>query len=143
MRPTTVPCAHDGLYFKCLRVLRAPRPRRSEGSPRPSIYGSLHDNSITQATLAFLKGQKKVAAVMGGHDEPRDSQTYAAVARMARALPAARLLEELFTRNNRGPDYKKDVLVTGDEKEAIDFLVANAPPANSHLRRLKSLGLLS
>jgi predicted Rossmann-fold nucleotide-binding protein len=48
-----------------------------------------------------------------------------------RALPAARLLEELFTRNNRGPDYKKYVLVTGDEQEAIDFLIANAPPANS------------
>jgi hypothetical protein len=58
-------------------------------------------------------------------------------------LPAARLLEELFTRNNRGPDYKKYVLVTSDEQEAIDFLVANAPPANSHFRRLKSLGLLS
>jgi hypothetical protein len=58
-------------------------------------------------------------------------------------LPAARLLEELFTRNNRGPDYKKYVLVTGDEQKATDFLISNAPPANSHLRRLKSLGLLS
>ncbi|MFZ0523393.1 MAG: hypothetical protein WAN14_21015 [Candidatus Acidiferrales bacterium] len=28
-----------------------------------------------------------------------------------RTLPAAPLLEELFTRNNRGPDYKKCVLV--------------------------------
>jgi predicted Rossmann-fold nucleotide-binding protein len=60
-----------------------------------------------------------------------------------RTLPAAGLLEKLFTRNNRGRDYRKYVLVTSDEQEAIDFLVANAPPANSHLRRLKSLGLLS
>jgi len=59
-----------------------------------------------------------------------------------RALPAADLLKKLFTRNKRGPDYKKYVLVTSDEQEAIDFLVSNAPPANSHLQRLKSLGLL-
>ena len=60
-----------------------------------------------------------------------------------RTLPALRLLEELYTRNKRDPDYKKYVLVRSDEPEAIDFLVSNAPPANSHLRRLKSLGLLS
>jgi hypothetical protein len=60
-----------------------------------------------------------------------------------RTPPAVGLLAELFTRNKRGPDYKKYVLVTSDEKEAIDFIVAKAPPANSHLRRLKSLGLLS
>jgi hypothetical protein len=59
-----------------------------------------------------------------------------------RTLPAAGLLEKLFTRNKRGPAYKRYVLVTSDEQEAIDFLVSNAPPANSHLRRLKSLGLL-
>jgi predicted Rossmann-fold nucleotide-binding protein len=284
--------------------------------PLSSIYESLHDNSITQATLAFLKGEKRVIAVMGGHDEPRGSRTYAAVARIARALsregflmtsgggpgameathlgallqnepdaalhkaiknlkamralpehagdvispagriddkivrelhewimpaftlskavkkpgdslavptwyyghepttplamnigkyfqnslredglitfaahgivfapgkagtlqeifqdgvrnyyrkvknpfspmvfynktywtrklPAADLLKKLFTRNKRGPDYRKYVLVTSDEQEAIDFLVSKAPPANSHLRRLKSLGLLS
>ena len=35
-------------------------------------------------SLSF-KGQKKVAAVMSGHDAPRDSQTYAAVTLMARA----------------------------------------------------------
>ena len=75
-----------------LRVLRAPRPRRPE-NPLSSIYEALHDNSITQATLAFLKGQKKVAAVMGGHDEPRDQQ-YAAVARMARALSRKGFLDD-------------------------------------------------
>lgn len=301
--------------FKCFAYY-VRHGRAAPKDPLSSIYESLHDNSITQATLAFLKGEKKVAAVMGGHDEPRDSETYAAVARMARALsrtgflmtsgggpgameathlgallqnepdgdlaealeklkgrkdlpadagnvitpagkiddkivrelhdwimpafalntvvarpgeslavptwyyghepttpfatkigkyfqnslredglitfaahgivfapgkagtlqeifqdavrnyyraqtdlfspmvfydksywtrtlPAARLLEELFARNNRGSDYKKYVLVTSDEQEAIDFLVANAPPVNSHLRRLKSLGLLS
>jgi predicted Rossmann-fold nucleotide-binding protein len=290
--------------------------RSAPKDPLSSIFESIHDNSITQATLAFLKRQKRVAAVMGGHDEERDSETYAAVARMARALsrkgflmtsgggpgameathlgallqhepdaaldqalksfkgrealpaeaanvitptgkvddkivcelhdwimpafalgaavkrpgdslavptwyyghepttplatdigkyfqnslredglitiaahgiifaqgkagtlqeifqdavrnyylapaipfspmvfydkeywtqtlPAAGLLEKLFTRNKRGPDYKKNVLVTSDEQEAIDFIVVNAPPANSQLRRLKSLGLLS
>ncbi len=301
--------------FKCFAYY-VRHGRAAPKDPLSSIYESLHDNSITQATLAFLKGQKKVAAVMGGHDEPRDSRTYAAVARMARALsrqgflmtsgggpgameathlgallqnepdgalrealqklkgrktlpadagkvitpagkiddqilralhewimpafalstavkrpgeslavptwyyghepttpfatkigkyfqnslredglitiaahgivfapgkagtlqeifqdavhnyyraqtdpfspmvfydktywtrtlPAVGLLAELFARNKRGPDYKKYVLVTSDEKEAIDFIVAKAPPANSHLRRLKSLGLLS
>jgi predicted Rossmann-fold nucleotide-binding protein len=289
--------------------------RAAPRDPLSSIYESLHDNSMTQATLAFLRGEKKVAAIMGGHDEPRDSRTYAAVARMARALsrkgflmtsgggpgameathlgallqnhpdaalgealqkfkgrealpanadkvispagkidekiaralhdwiipavtlgaavkrpgeslavptwcyghepttpfatkigkyfqnslredglitiaahgiifaqgkagtlqeifqdgvrnyyrtrldpfspmvfydktywtrtlPAAGLLEKLFTRNKRGPDFKKYVLVTSDEQEAIDFLVTNAPPANSHLRRLRSLGMI-
>lgn len=300
--------------FKCFAYY-VRHGRAAPRDPLSSIYESLHDNSITQATLAFLKGQKKVAAVMGGHDEPRDSGIYAAVARMARALarkgflmtsgggpgameathlgallqnepdgalsaalqklkalknlpadagkvitpagkidskilralhewimpalalstavkrpgdslavptwyyghepttplatkigkhlqnrlredglitiaahgivfapgkagtlqevfqdavrnyyrgqtdpfspmvfydktywtrtlPAVGLLEKLFTRNKRGPDYRNYVLVTSDEKEAIDFLVANAPPANSHLRRLKSFGLL-
>jgi len=153
--------------FKCFAYY-VRHGRAAPKDPLSSIYEALHDNSITQATLAFLKNQKKVAAVMGGHDEPRNSRTYAAVARIARALSrkgflmtrgggpgameathlgallqAAGLLEKLFTRNNRGPDYRKYVLVTSDEQEAIDFLVANAPPANSHLRRLKSLGLLS
>jgi predicted Rossmann-fold nucleotide-binding protein len=301
--------------FKCFAYY-VRHGRSAPKDPLSSIYESLHDSSITQATLAYLKREKKVGAVMGGHDEPRDSDTYAAVARMARALsrkgflmtsgggpgameathlgallqneadgalgaalsklkgqkalpadagkvitpagkiddkilralhawimpafalgtgvkrpgeslavptwyyghepttpfatkigkyfqnslredglitiaahgiifapgkagtlqeifqdavrnyyraapnpfspmvfydktywtqklPAAGLLEKLFTRNNRGPDYKKYVLVTSDEQEAIDFLVSNAPPPNSHLRRLKSLGLLS
>jgi predicted Rossmann-fold nucleotide-binding protein len=301
--------------FKCFAYY-VRHGRAAPKDPLSSIYESLHDNSITQATLAFLKGRKKVAAVMGGHDEPRGSRTYAAVARIARALsregflmtsgggpgameathlgallqnepdaalgealkefkrqktlpadagnvitpagkiddkilralhewimpaftlssgverpgnslavptwyyghepttpfatnigkyfqnslredglitiaahgivfapgkagtlqeifqdgvrnyyrakaspfspmvfydrtywtrtlPAVRLLEKLFTRNNRGPDYKKYVLVTSDEQEAIDFLIINAPPVNSHLRRLKSMGFLS
>jgi predicted Rossmann-fold nucleotide-binding protein len=301
--------------FKCFAYY-VRHGRSAPKDPLCSTYEALHDNSITQATLAFLKGQKKVAAIMGGHDEPRGSKTYAAVARMARALSrngflmtsgggpgameathlgallqnqpdaalgealqkfkgqealpadankvitpagkidekivralhdwimpaftlgaavtapgeslavptwyyghepttpfatkigkyfqnslredglitiaahgiifalgkagtlqeifqdgvrnyyrtpkdpfspivfydkaywtrklaAAGLLEKLFTRNKRGPDYKKYVLVTSDEQEAVDFLVSNAPPANSHLRRLKSLGLLS
>jgi hypothetical protein len=50
------------------------------------ILEALHDKSITQATLAFLSTASRVAAIMGGHDEPRDSPTYAAVARMARVL---------------------------------------------------------
>lgn len=71
--------------FKCFAYY----VRHGRAAPKDllsSIYESLHDNSITRATLAFLKGQKKVGAVMGGHDGPRDSRTYAAVAPMARAL---------------------------------------------------------
>jgi len=41
-----------------------------------------------------------------------------------------------------GADYKKYVLVTSEEQEAIDFVVRNAPPAKSQLLRLKSLGIL-
>jgi len=59
-----------------------------------------------------------------------------------RKLPAVRLLENLFVRNKRGGDYKENVLVTSDEEETIDFLLRKAPPAKSHLRRLKSLGML-
>jgi hypothetical protein len=59
-----------------------------------------------------------------------------------RTLPAVRLLESLFTRNKRGADYKKYVLVTSEEQESIDFVVRNAPPAKSQLFRLKSLGVL-
>jgi hypothetical protein len=71
--------------FKCFAYY-VRHGRSAPKDPLSSMYESLHDNSVTQATLAFLKGEKKVAAVMGGHDEPRDSDTYAAVARMARAL---------------------------------------------------------
>ncbi len=60
--------------------------RAGPKDPLSSIYESLHDNSITQATFAFLKREKKVAAVMAGHDEPCDSQTYAAISRIARAV---------------------------------------------------------
>jgi hypothetical protein len=71
--------------FKCFAYY-VRHGRSAPKDPLSSTYEALHDNSITQATLAFLKGQKKVAAIMGGHDEPRNSKTYAAVARIARAL---------------------------------------------------------
>jgi hypothetical protein len=51
-----------------------------------SLFEALHDNSITQATLALLKGRPRVAAIMGGHDEPRGSETYNGVARISAAL---------------------------------------------------------
>jgi predicted Rossmann-fold nucleotide-binding protein len=57
-------------------------------------------------------------------------------------LPAIHLLESLFMRNKRGSDYRDYVLVTNDEKQAVDFLISKAPPARSQLRRLKTLGLL-
>jgi predicted Rossmann-fold nucleotide-binding protein len=50
------------------------------------MFEALHDDSITQATLALLKGRPRVAAIMGGHDEDRGSKVYAGVARIAAAL---------------------------------------------------------
>jgi hypothetical protein len=60
-----------------------------------------------------------------------------------RKLPAVRLLESLFVRNNRGSDFKDNVLVTSDEDETRDFLRRKSPPAKSQLRHLKSLGVLA
>ncbi len=80
--------------------------RTAPRDPLSSIYEALHDNSITQAILAFLKGQKKVAAVMSGHDAPRDSQTYAAVARMARARSRKGFFHDEWRRPRRhGSDH--------------------------------------
>ncbi len=55
------------------------------------------------------------------------------------------LIQEVFRFSGRSPLGARNPrrLVTSDEMEATDFLVANAPLANWHLRRLKSLGLLS
>src|ERR1700723_1711455 len=44
--------------------------------PLSSLFEALHDNSITQATLALLKGRPRVTAIMGGHDEARGSEVY-------------------------------------------------------------------
>jgi len=71
--------------FKCFEYFVA----QGKAAPRDaltSMMEALHDNSITQATLALLKRKSRVAAIMGGHDEPRDSAAYASVAHIARAL---------------------------------------------------------
>ena len=39
-------------------------------------------------------------------------------------LPAESLLEALFKNNNRGQEYKDNVLVTSDENQTIDFIVS-------------------
>jgi len=51
-----------------------------------SLFEALHDNSITQATIALLQKWPRVAGIMGGHDEPRGSDVYSGVARIAAAL---------------------------------------------------------
>jgi hypothetical protein len=71
--------------FKCFAYY-VRHGRAAPKDPLSSIYESLHDNSITLATLAFLKDQKKVAAVMGGQDEPRDSRATTGEARRMRAV---------------------------------------------------------
>lgn len=60
--------------------------RAAPRDPLASMMEALHDNSITQATLALLARHRKVAGIMGGHEESRNSPTYRAVARIARAL---------------------------------------------------------
>jgi predicted Rossmann-fold nucleotide-binding protein len=77
--------------FKCFAYY-VEHGRAAPRDPMSSIFESLHDNSITQATLAFLKGQRKVAGIMGGHDEPRGSTTYATIARISAALSRAGFL---------------------------------------------------
>jgi hypothetical protein len=77
--------------FKCLEYY-VRHGRAAPKDPLSSIFESLHDNSITQATLKYLSRQQKVAAIMGGHDGPRNSPTYAAIARISAALCRAALL---------------------------------------------------
>lgn len=50
-----------------------------------TIIQSLHDNSISFATRDFLVDQR-VAAIMGGHRTPRNSEAYVQVAWMSREL---------------------------------------------------------
>jgi predicted Rossmann-fold nucleotide-binding protein len=79
------------LDFKCFAYYK------QHGSAAPndaltSIFEALHDNSITQATLALLKSRPKVAAIMRGHDETRGTDVYRAVAHIAAALSDKRFL---------------------------------------------------
>ncbi|MFZ1098889.1 MAG: hypothetical protein WAN26_05740, partial [Steroidobacteraceae bacterium] len=46
----------------------------------------LHDNSILEAMLEFLTHHPKIAAIMGGHEEPRGSPTYRQVVAISRKL---------------------------------------------------------
>jgi predicted Rossmann-fold nucleotide-binding protein len=71
--------------FKCFAYY-VKHGRSAPRDPLSSLFESLHDNSISRATLALLSRQQRVAGIMGGHDEPRNSPTYAAIARIARAL---------------------------------------------------------
>jgi predicted Rossmann-fold nucleotide-binding protein len=71
--------------FRCFAYY-AEHGRSAPRDPLASLFEALHDNSTTQATLALLKGRPRVAAIMGGHDEPRGSDVYRGVARIAAAL---------------------------------------------------------
>lgn len=73
------------LDFQCFAYYAA-HGRSAPRDPLSSLFESLHDNSITQATLALLQGRPRVAAIMGGHDELRGSEVYKGVAHIAAAL---------------------------------------------------------
>jgi predicted Rossmann-fold nucleotide-binding protein len=79
------------LDFKCFAYYK----RHGSAAPNDaltSIFEALHDNSITQATLALLKNRPRVAAIMGGHDEARGTDVYRAVAQIAAALSNEKFL---------------------------------------------------
>jgi len=71
--------------FRCFAYY-AEHGRSAPSDPLSSLFEALHDNSITQATLALLKERPRVAAIMGGHDEPRGSEVYTGVARISALL---------------------------------------------------------
>ncbi|WP_458098032.1 endonuclease/exonuclease/phosphatase family protein [Roseomonas sp. WA12] len=51
-----------------------------------SMLQALHDNSISQALVAHLRGEQRVVAIMGGHKLPRDSAAYRRIALLSHAL---------------------------------------------------------
>lgn len=71
--------------FRCFAYYVA-HGRSVPSDPLASLFEALHDNSITQATLALLKGRPRVAAIMGGHDETRGADVYNGVAHISAAL---------------------------------------------------------
>ncbi len=64
---------------------------KGRAAPADAVAGmmeALHDNSILEAMLEFLARHPKIAAIMGGHDEPRGSPTYRQVVAISRKLSA-------------------------------------------------------
>jgi predicted Rossmann-fold nucleotide-binding protein len=59
--------------------------RGASTDPFVAMMQALHDNSITQATRSLL-ADTRPAAIMGGHELPRDSPQYRSVAHLARRL---------------------------------------------------------
>ncbi len=73
-----------GSYTRTLDALTYLDTRR-DWTDAGGTQRALHDQSITVARDEFIAG-RRVAAVMGGHAEPRGSDTYRLVARMANHL---------------------------------------------------------
>jgi hypothetical protein len=64
---------------------------KGRAAPADAVAGmmeALHDNSILEAMLEFLRQHPKTAAIMGAHDEPRGSPTYRQVVAISRKLSA-------------------------------------------------------
>lgn len=60
--------------------------RSTPEHPYAGMMEALHDNSILQAMLSFLKGRKRITAIMGGYAEIRGSHNYREVATLAKRL---------------------------------------------------------
>lgn len=61
--------------------------RTMVGDRSASINEALHDAAITRAMYSFLLDQDRApVAIMGGHAEPRGSDTYTAVVKIAKGL---------------------------------------------------------
>ncbi len=66
--------------------------RATPEHPYAAMMEALHDSSVFQAMFAFLRGRKRIAAIMGGHREIRGSANYRNVAILARRLSEAGFL---------------------------------------------------
>ncbi len=74
----------EGSYLQTLDA-RTYLETRRDWTESAGAARSAHDHCITVARDEFVAG-RRVAAVMGGHAEPRGSKTYRSVARMAHQL---------------------------------------------------------
>lgn len=71
----------DGRVYQHFLQTGGPHP----GSLLEALARSLHDHAMTDGRDELIDG-RKVVAIMGGHSLGRDTPTYAAAARIARAL---------------------------------------------------------
>lgn len=62
--------------------------RATASDPYASMMEALHDNSIFRCMFRLLEERKKhpIAAIMGGHKEPRGSKAYLAIVEIAKRL---------------------------------------------------------
>ncbi|MCA1381451.1 hypothetical protein [Bradyrhizobium sp. BRP23] len=98
--------------------------RATPEDPHAGMMEALHDNSILQAMGAFLKGRKRVAAIMGGHREDRCSSAYRSVVELSKTLSENGFL----LASGGGPGAMEathlGALMAGREQKDVDDAIA-------------------